>query len=377
MINFKDKSQCCACEACVQICPTGTISMYDDEFGNYHPHIDTAKCINCGKCDTVCPFINSSDYNSYEKHTFAVKLNDPLILNNSSSGGAFYAIAKGFFENARSNVYGSSFNDNLLPVHIGVNDLSDLKKLQGSKYVRSTVNVYKEIKDKLVSGEAVLFSGTPCQCQAVKLYCKSCDEKLYTVELICHGVIDREYWKGYIEFLSSKHKSQVVSYDFRNKDHKNPFITRYGCKSKNRVHTFYDSPATSYYYYHFLHGYVYRESCYNCPFAKENRFADITIGDFWGYKGRINNEKGISVVIVNSRKGEYLFNKASVFTEYEERTFKEIADSNEQLRKPSDINRKNYELLKLWKKKGAKHLDKTHRKKHWKANLLSKFGIIR
>jgi len=45
-----DKEKCTGCEACINVCPTGAISMVE---GN--ALIDTNKCIDCGRCAQVCP----------------------------------------------------------------------------------------------------------------------------------------------------------------------------------------------------------------------------------------------------------------------------------------------------------------------------------
>lgn len=45
-----DQSKCIGCEACIKVCPTGTISMQ-----NGKASIDQEKCIHCGKCFSACP----------------------------------------------------------------------------------------------------------------------------------------------------------------------------------------------------------------------------------------------------------------------------------------------------------------------------------
>ena len=48
--------------------------------------------------------------------------------------------------------------------HIRINTIEELPKLQGSKYVQSTIfDALPCIKKDLESGKKVLFSGTPCQ----------------------------------------------------------------------------------------------------------------------------------------------------------------------------------------------------------------------
>lgn len=58
-----------------------------------------------------------------------------------------------------------------------------------------------------------------------------------------------------------------------------------------------------------------RHSCSVCPFTNvNNRPSDITIGDCWGaqkYNLFGNDDKGISLVILNTYKGISLFDKIS------------------------------------------------------------------
>ena len=47
---YKDKSDCCGCEACVNICKRNAIKMQEDEYGFLFPQIDASLCIECGQC---------------------------------------------------------------------------------------------------------------------------------------------------------------------------------------------------------------------------------------------------------------------------------------------------------------------------------------
>ena len=51
-------------------------------------------------------------------------------------------------------------------------------------------------------------------------------------------------------------------------------------------------------------------SCYNCKYTNFNRTGDITIGDFWGIEknmSEFDDNKGVSLVLVNSQKGKVFF----------------------------------------------------------------------
>lgn len=55
---------------------------------------------------------------------------------------------------------------------------------------------------------------------------------------------------------------------------------------------------------------MFRPSCHKCYFANVNRIADVTLADFWGIeknKPEFNDNKGVSLVLVNTEKGKRMF----------------------------------------------------------------------
>ena len=381
MISENNKDRCCACGACAAICPMNAIKLSPDEYGNYYPVVDE-NCIECGKCDEVCNYKRKHTYLT-PLDIYAARLKDQCLIRNSASGGAFVGIAMGFLDKYKDSVvYGCGYSDCMQPVHFGVEDKSQLKLFQGSKYTRSEIHVYEEISNYLKAGRKVLFTGTPCQCEAARLYNKN-NENLYTIELICHGIVDIEYWKDYVIYLQKVKKGKLKSFTFRSKDKQLKFVCKYKVETHNllkkvKQKDFYETEATSYYYNHFLGGYIFRENCYDCPFAREERCADITIGDYWGYKGDIPQaSEGISAIIVNSQKGKELFNASIKNFIYERTSFEDVSRCNEQLLKPFDVAKKNYKMLEEWKANGAGYLSKQHHRRHWKAYIASKIGVIR
>ncbi len=215
-----------------------------------------------------------------------------------------------------------------------------------------------------------MFSGTPCQVAAIKAYVGKYAEDLYTIELVCHGVLNDKYWQDYIHYLENKHGGKIVDFRFRGKNTKDKFSMNY-IYNKNGLEKECVCPSVlSYYYYSFLKGKVYRPSCYECPFAQMFRQADITICDYWGYKGeKFKNLHGISAVLVHGKKGKYLFELGKNLLTIEETDFCQVAEQNEQLKKPSSKEKYDEEYLMFWNKKGAAALAKKHKKEHWKAFL--------
>lgn len=55
-------------------------------------------------------------------------------------------------------------------------------------------------------------------------------------------------------------------------------------------------------------------SCANCHYRKLPRIADITLGDYWGvaeHHPQMDDNKGTSVVLLNTEHGKVFFNSAS------------------------------------------------------------------
>ena len=90
---FKNKSECCGCGACVNICPRKAIELCEDEYGYVYPKINKEKCIGCNLCEKVCLYKNENNLNK-NKICFAAVAQDDNITLNSASGGLFYIIAK-------------------------------------------------------------------------------------------------------------------------------------------------------------------------------------------------------------------------------------------------------------------------------------------
>lgn len=163
MIHITDKTKCCGCWACNQICPENCISMQEDYEGFLYPVVDLSKCTNCGLCERVCPVINQQVPVITEPASYACINNDEKIRNQSSSGGIFSLLA----ENAIINggvVFGARFEPDWSVVHDYTETIEGLAAFRGSKYVESKIgNNYIKAKEFLRQNRLVLFSGTPCQ----------------------------------------------------------------------------------------------------------------------------------------------------------------------------------------------------------------------
>ena len=85
----------------------------------------------------------------------------------------------------------------------------------------------------------------------------------------------------------------------------------------------------------FLNDLYLRESCYHCPARGFSSKSDITIGDFWGVHklnmDDMNDQKGLSIMTVNSLNGKQIFDKLSNSLMFRELTFMQAIESNPNL----------------------------------------------
>ena len=333
MINIQDKSECCGCSACQNICPKECISIISDDEGFNYPQVDTSKCIDCHLCEKVCPVLNIN-YSVNERTAYACYNNNETIRLQSSSGGIFTLLAERVVSNG-GVVFGASFDDKFKVVHTMVNSIEDLSKLRGSKYVQSDINTtYKQAQEYLNQGRQVLFSGTPCQINGLSNYLKKSYDNLLLVDFICHGVPSPLVWRNYVQFKERDYQSKPQKISFR---HKNYGWKRYSVSFlfKNKVEYLKDLHEDNY-MKGFLTDLYLRPSCYKCKSRGENRASDITLADFWGIQNvlpQLDDDKGTSLVIVNTSKGKDIF-----FSIQNSIVFQEISLNKAIKYNPSYIN---------------------------------------
>ncbi len=299
-----DKSNCCGCGACVNVCPRNAISMHSDEYGFAYPHIDQATCVECNLCVKACEKVNKNESGMPLK-AFAASHKNKQIAHKSSSGGVFSALAQHFLDNGGA-VCGCIFDDKLNAIHICTEKESDFLRIRKSKYLQSDVGlIYRDVKKRLSQGQLVLFTGTPCQVAALYAVVGKGYDNLTTMDLICHGVPSQLLFNQFIKYLEKRYKTTIVSFDFRSKKYGWPRFTMEFTDSRQR--TFNIGKAQEFYMPSFTGGNIIRESCLSCKYACANRIGDITIGDLWGYEKlnlNLNTTKGTSVFTINTPNAE-------------------------------------------------------------------------
>ncbi len=304
---FTDKINCSGCGACYEICPVKCITMKKDNEGFLYPEVNSKECINCRRCESVCHYKNKPQTKQID-NVYAVYSKDKNVLNNSSSGGVFYHLAKEILKQD-GVVFGACFNENFKVVHSYTNNEAELSRFMGSKYVQSDVgNSFNQVKVFLNNGKKVLFSGTPCQINGLISYLGKDYENLITLDFICHGVPSPDAWSKYLEEIKKKYNSQIKSISFRDKT--------YGWKVFSMKIVFENGEEyirkvnEDEYLRHFLTDISLRQSCNSCNAKGIKRASDITVADFWGIENvKILNDddNGVSVLITRSKKAEELF----------------------------------------------------------------------
>ena len=315
MPKLANNKQCCGCSTCENICPRSCIEMRQDEKGFLYPKIDGNKCISCGMCEKSCPVLNYKTKSpTVIKAVYAAYTNDEKIRLESSSGGIFSEIAEYVLQSG-GVVFGCAMSEDCTKAwHIMIEKPKDLKYLRGSKYLQSEIrHTYRETKEALKQQRLVLYSGTPCQIAGLKAYLgNNTYNNLLTVDVICHGVSPQLVWENYLCTLENKFSANADTISFRNKLYgwKNFNLS---CSFKNGLE-YHGKVGYDLFLRGFVSDYYLRESCYNCKFKGKNIQSDITLGDFWGIDNvlpEINDDKGVSVVLVHSKKGQSAINSIS------------------------------------------------------------------
>lgn len=312
MIKFPKKAEdCCGCTACASICSQGAITMGPDKLGFLYPKLDKSKCVNCGLCDNVCAFNEhyDSSNNLKELEAYGARHKNIDEVMSSRSGAAFVAISDRILE-LGGVVYGVGFTDHFRVAHKRATNKQQRDEFKGSKYVQSDLTgIFHQVKKDLRSGLYVLFSGTPCQTAGLNSYVGNrLREKLYLIDIVCHGVPSPAVWKDYITFLEKRYNDVIVGINFRDKQH-------FGWSAHKETFRFSKNPEEAKTFRPLFYRHVmFRYSCNNCHYCNLIRPSDLTLGDFWGWEKidpSINkDDNGLSLILVNSEKGRYLWEYA-------------------------------------------------------------------
>lgn len=293
---------------CGDICPYQAIRYEKNKEGFAYPTVDAALCVECGLCEKKCPALHTKGRILEQAIQEMPSLEAYAIINleedvraQSSSGGVFSVLAEDCFAKGGS-VWGAAFNDAWTVHHTKATDTPSLLPLRSSKYAQSCMEgVYKQVKDELLAGKQVLFSGTPCQAEALMQYLGRPFDNLLLVDLFCHGVSSPGLFERYLEEVHAD--SHITSISFRDKS---VGWERYGMCVQSDQGRYYAPYLKDPFLLPFCNAVSLRESCYTCSAKGYPRASDITLGDFWKVNmldPTLNDQKGVSLVLVHTARG--------------------------------------------------------------------------
>lgn len=343
MINIKEPKDCCGCNACAQRCPKHCIILTEDHEGFLYPKVNTELCIECGLCEKVCPVINQKPKKG-PLEVYAAINPDEQIRKESSSGGIFTLLAEKIIQE-NGVVFGARFDENWEVRHDYTETIEGLAVFRSSKYVQSRIeDNYLKAEKFLKEKRKVLFSGTPCQIAGLKKFLRKEYDNLLTVDFICHGVPSTKVWRMYLDetcrnlikrgsssnFIDEGRRSYIEAINFRHKIlgwKRCSFFLKLNSafiQSEKNTEGIFEPFSENAFMKAFLSDTILRPSCYQCPCKSGKSTSDITIADYWNIQQvlpEFDDDKGISLVLTNTSKGENIFSSCNVIykkTGYEE-----------------------------------------------------------
>lgn len=358
MINlYGNKAECTGCTACYSVCPVQAIKMGQDEEGFYYPVINHKLCINCHKCQRVCPEKNSRN-NSEPISLYAVKSKDDTIRMKSSSGGSFTILAE-WVEQHKGVIYGAAYDVQFQVKHYRAEKRSEWEKFRISKYVQSNLGeTFKQIKADLIDERLVLFTGTPCQVNGLKTFLQGIDtSRLITCDIICHGTPSPKVWGDYLGYIRKKYRVSIKSINFRDK-HKfgwhNSNLSIWGA---NGTLLLSESQRDNIFFQLFFRHLILKPACYECAYSNFFRPGDITLGDYWGaekYYPDFDDDKGTSLFMCNTESGKKLWEEIKNQVKYIQILEDECLQPN--LQKPSMRPDNRDQFWEMYQKYGIKKI---------------------
>ncbi len=347
-------NDCTACKACINVCRLKCIEMIKDVHGVLKYKIDADKCIDCGMCKSVCPILHNQK--NEPKKAYVAWSEDGEIHAKSASGGIATEIYKFLLKKNYSLVGTKWSNDFTVKLCIG-NRHNDIIEFQNSKYTYSDPTfIYQDVLDEIKNGKKVLFIGLPCQTAAMGniLQKKNVRDKCVLIDLVCHGIPPEEYLQQHIKLIEKKKGKKAKTVTFRD--------PRSG--TENYCFSLFDYEDARFYakrvkrndVYHL--GYhcalIYRENCYHCKFATNQRCGDLTLADYSGLGtgGSVEFIHGrqLSCVLCNTERGEILISQlvSEGIIEAHERPLSEELEHERQLNAPSIPHAKRDVFLKQY-----------------------------
>ena len=170
--------------------------------------------------------------------------------------------------------------------------------------------------------------------------------------------------------MNEKMQEDVKKINFRNKDNG---WSNFSLELEYRTKNYNVSHKEDLYMKIFLADYILRDSCYQYSFRKKNRNSDITLADFWGINNvdrKLNDEKGLSLVIINSEKGYEFFEKIKEEVVYKEFELEDAIRQNMAILRSLIVPGKGEQIFRDFDKK---RFDKVIKKYIPSPNIIKKY----
>lgn len=263
---------------------------------------------------------------------YATWSKDDETRYTSTSGGAFSEFAKVILSK-NGIVAGAKYNKDCMVEHCLINNYEGLNKIKQSKYISSNPRtVFRDVKMALEEGKIVGFCGSPCQVAGLYEFLGKEYDNLITFDFICRGMNSPKAFRAWLSELEKEEKSKVVRVWFKYKEggwKSSPKRTRIDFEDNHYIiksgkdNLFMDCYLSS--------NLFIRPSCGNCRFKGFPRNGDITLADFWGVSKELDDDKGTSLVLINSHKGQELFNEAKQSMTVYSQNFQDVFNKNQMV----------------------------------------------
>lgn len=384
MIDKIVKNKCTGCNMCGDLCPHKAISYRKDSEGFDRPVVDYEKCVNCGLCIKKCPALIENKYKKDNPKVYSAWIKNDKIRLRSTSGGIYYALAEKFIING-GYIAGSVYAEDFKSAHHVIGKTQeDLEKIMGSKYFQSNAEgIYSQIREILNNGEKILFCGTPCQSAALQSFLNREYNNLYIIDFICRGINSPLAFRKHIEELEEQYDSKVKLVQLKNKKTGWQSLATYVEFENGKI--YHQDKNSSPWVKGFVGGggLYMRSSCHDCKYRGLPRISDITIGDFWKIHGMTEKDmfKGISSVMINSKKGQEMFDTIKDEVIFERRNLDELLDGNPAILYSSEKNINRDRFFKVLENKkfseAVKECTETKKKNFIKKFIKKVFKILK
>lgn len=317
---------CVRCGACSGSCPKSLIVLDERNFPKLNK--EAGECIRCGVCMTACPgeeldlcglsvslldrASSSSEILGIYRDAIIAYSNNDEIRHYSASGGVVTQLLATLLENGtiqRALVAGMSRDEPWKGEPLLASTTEEVIGCAQSKY---TIVPQMRLLGALLKWKTeTAVVGLPCHIHALRKFQSAHPGKLdhvkFVIGLFCHMALEIEA----TEMLLRKariSKSDLDTIEYRGGDWPGKILAKLKDGSVKPLHAF-DFKDGAINYLKYLY---YPSRCLLCiDFSAE--LADIAVGDPWlrGKDGRYIYERGHSLVLVRTEKGDQLIKMAS------------------------------------------------------------------